>query len=125
MEAGERLLEYVRKCNVWNAQCPSRRMLDLIADKWTTLVLVSLASGPKYYSQIQRDVSGISHKMLSQTLRTLERHHFLTRTVYPSIPPRVEYALTPLAQTLLPTLQNLLIWAEMHAAEFPYVGTED
>ena len=125
MEAGERLLETVQKYNVWSAQCPSRRMLDLIADKWTILVLASLASGAKYYSQIQRDVSGISHKMLSQTLRTLERYQFVIRTVYPSVPPRVEYDLTPLAKTLLPTLEGLLSWAETHAAEFPYLDTED
>src|SRR3954466_6618132 len=99
MQVGERLLEAVRTYNVWSASCPSRRVLDLIADKWTTLVLVSLATGPKYYSQIQRDVNGISHKMLSQTLRTLERYRFVLRTVYPSVPPRVEYRLTPLAET--------------------------
>ncbi len=97
----------MRRCaryNAWDARCPSRRLLDLIADKWTTLVLVALTPAPKFYSQIRRDVSGISHKMLSQTLRTLEEQHLVRRTVYPTVPPRVEYALTPLAETLVPTL---------------------
>src|SRR4051812_39927575 len=123
MQAGERLLESLQKYRVWNARCPSRRVLDMIADKWTTLVLVSLATGPKFYSQLKRDVSGISHKMLSQTLRTLERYRFVERTVYPSVPPRVEYTLTPLAETLIPTLHGLINWAEIHAAEFPLPET--
>jgi DNA-binding HxlR family transcriptional regulator len=94
-------------------------LLDLIADKWTTLVIVALADGPRYYSQLKRDVNGISHKMLSQTLQRLEKQGFVTRTVYPTVPPRVEYALTELAQTLLPTLCALIEWAQTHAAEFP------
>jgi DNA-binding HxlR family transcriptional regulator len=124
MQAGERLLESLHKYQVWNARCPSRRVLDLIADKWTTLVLVSLATGPKYYSQLKRDVSGISHKMLSQTVRTLERYRFVVRTVYPAVPPRVEYTLTPLAETLIPTLNGLIGWAETHAAEFPLLDPD-
>lgn len=119
MTVGEELLEAVRTYNAWDARCPSRRLLDLIADKWTTLVLVALAPGPKYYSDIRREVAGISHKMVSQTLRTLERQRLVLRTVYPTVPPRVEYALTPLAKTLIPTLLELISWAEMHAAELP------
>jgi DNA-binding HxlR family transcriptional regulator len=64
-------------------------------------------------------VSGISHKMLSQTLQRIEKHAFVTRTVYPTVPPRVEYALTAQAQTLLPVLCALIEWAQTHAAEFP------
>jgi DNA-binding HxlR family transcriptional regulator len=94
-------------------------LLDLIADKWTTLVLVALADGPRHYSQLKRDANGISHKMLSQTLQRLEKQGFVTRTVYPTVPPRVEYALTELAQTLLQTLCTLIEWAQTHAAEFP------
>lgn len=115
---GRELLETVRRYNAWDARCPSRKLLDLIADKWTTLVLVALTSGPKYYSEIRRDVSGISHKMLSQTLRGLEQQHFVVRTVHPTVPPRVDYALTPLAETLVPTLLELITWAETHANEF-------
>ena len=116
MQADE-LLATVRAYNAWDARCPSRRLLDLIADKWTALVLVALAAGPKRYSQLRRDVSGISHKMLSQTMRGLEAQRFVVRTVYPTVPPRVEYALTPLAETLIPALLSLITWAEAHAAE--------
>ncbi len=117
IDAGEQLLEAVRLYNAWDARCPSRRLLGLIADKWTTLVLVALAPGPKYYSDIRREVTGISHKMVSQTLRTLEQQRLVLRTVYPTVPPRVEYALTPLAETLIPTLLALISWAETHAVE--------
>lgn len=116
MEAGEALLDTIHKYNAWDARCPSRRVLDLLADKWSILVLVALASKPQYYSELQRRVSGISHKMLSQTLRVLEQQNLLVRTVHPTVPPRVEYALTPLARTLLPTLHALIDWAETNAA---------
>jgi DNA-binding HxlR family transcriptional regulator len=99
-------------------------LLDLIADKWTTLLIVTLADGPKHYSQLKRDVGGISHKMLSQTLQRLEKQRFVTRTVYPTMPPRVSYALTALAQTLLPTLCALIDWAQTHSAEFPILEEE-
>jgi DNA-binding HxlR family transcriptional regulator len=123
MKTGE-VLEKVREHHVWSARCPSRRLLDLIADKWTMLVIVTLAGGPKHYSQLKREVGGISHKMLSQTLQRLEKRHFVTRTVYPTVPPRVEYALTALAQTLLPTLCALIDWAQAHSAEFPMLEEE-
>jgi DNA-binding HxlR family transcriptional regulator len=123
MKTGE-VLEKVREHHVWSARCPSRRLLDLIADKWTMLVIVTLAGGPKHYSQLKREVGGISHKMLSQTLQRLEKRRFVTRTVYPTVPPRVEYALTALAQTLLPTLCALIDWAQTHSAEFPMLEEE-
>lgn len=127
MPAGEQILAHVRRHNAWDARCPSRRLLDLIADKWATLVLVALSAGPHYYSALRADIAGISHKMLSQTLRELERQRLLTRTVYPTVPPRVEYALTPLAESLIPTLMALITWAEENAAEFQPVtpGKED
>jgi DNA-binding HxlR family transcriptional regulator len=108
----------------WSVLCPSWRLLDLIADKWTTLVIVALADGPRHYSQLKRDVSGISHKILSQTLKQLEKQCVVTRTVYPTVPPRVEYALTALTQTLLPTLCALIDWAQTHAPEFPMLEEE-
>ncbi len=123
METGE-LLGKIAGSDVWSASCPSRRLLDLIADKWTMLVIVALADGPRHYSRLKRDGSGISHKMLSQTLQRLERQCFVTRTVYPTVPPRVEYELTTLAHTLLPTLCALIEWAQTHAAEFPMLEEE-
>jgi DNA-binding HxlR family transcriptional regulator len=68
---------------------------------------------------MKRDTYGISHKMLSQTLQKLEQQHFVIRTVYPTVPPRVEYQLTTLAQTLLPMLIALIEWAQTHASELP------
>jgi DNA-binding HxlR family transcriptional regulator len=124
MQASD-LLANVHKYNAWDARCPSRRLLDLIADKWTTLVLVALAEGPKRYSQLQRDVNGISHKMLSQTVRGLEAQRFVVRTVYPEVPARVEYALTPLAETLIPALMGLINWAEAHAADLQVEDCRD
>ena len=103
--------------SAWNANCPSRRVLDLIADKWTGLVIATLADGTKRYSQIHRQIEGVSHKMLSQTLRELEGKHLVTRTVYNTVPPQVEYALTPLGETLVPALRPLIQWAEAHAHE--------
>ena len=123
METGT-LLGRLRGSDVWSGHCPSWRLLDLITGKWTTLVIVALADGPRHYSQLKRDVIGISHKMLSQTLQRLEKQGFVTRTVYPTVPPRVEYALTELAQTLLPTLCALIDWAQTHSAEFPMLEEE-
>lgn len=88
------------------------------------LVLVALSSGSKYYSQIRQQAHGISHKMLSQTLRNLDGQGFVVRTVHPTVPPRLEYALTPLAETLMPTLLDLITWSEAHARELLQLSTD-
>ena len=75
----EQVLEKLHGSHVWSVRCPSRRLLDLIADKWTMLVIVTLAGRSRHYGELKREVSGISHKMLSQTLRQLERQGFVTR----------------------------------------------
>ncbi|GCF11567.1 hypothetical protein KDI_51310 [Dictyobacter arantiisoli] len=92
--------------------CPSRRALDLISDKWTSLIIYLLSDGPQRYTQLKRQIGGISQKMLTQTLRKLEEEGLVTRTVYPTAPPSVEYALTPLGETLLEPLVRLLEWAQ-------------
>lgn len=79
----------------FNPACPSRRLLDRIGDRWTVLIVVALDPGPQRFGALASRVGGISQKMLTQTLRSLERDGFVTRTAYPEIPPRVEYALTP------------------------------
>lgn len=94
------------------AKCPSRRLLDRISDKWVTLVLVALRDGPLRYSQLATTIAGVSQKMLTQTLRTLERDGLVERTVTPSVPVRVDYELTPLGASLLVPLQHLKNWAE-------------
>lgn len=93
------------------ADCPSRRLLDRIGDRWTVLIVVALDPGPQRFGALAARVGGISQKMLTQTLRSLERDGFVTRTAYPEIPPRVEYALTPLGRSLLKPLRALEEWA--------------
>jgi len=103
--------------NVCDARCTSRRVLGLIADKWTALVFYNLENGTKRFSQLLREVDGISQKMLTQTLRDLERNGLVRRTVYATVPPTVEYALTPLGETLVEPLSGLRRWAEEHLPE--------
>jgi DNA-binding HxlR family transcriptional regulator len=79
--------------SVCNSECPSRQVLDLIADKWTAIIIYQLAQGTKRYSQLQREISGISQKMLTQTLRGLERDGLLRVRSYAVVPPMVEYSL--------------------------------
>jgi DNA-binding HxlR family transcriptional regulator len=99
------------------AACPSRQVLGRISDKWVSLVLIALANGPQRYSDLARRIAGVSQKMLTQTLRTLERDGLLTRTVTPAVPVRVEYALTPLGGSLLPIMRSIKDWAESNIEE--------
>ena len=102
------------KPNVLSATCPSREVLDLIADKWTALVIHALKGDVKRYSEIQRAVGGITQKVLTATLRRLERNGMIERTVYPVVPPKVEYKLTRLGKSLFGVLMELSRWAEEH-----------
>lgn len=99
------------------AACPSRKLLDRISDKWVALVLKSLGDGPKRYSEVSDRLAGVSQKMLTQTLRNLERDGILTRTVTPQVPVRVDYELTPLGESLGGVLGELKAWAEQHVPE--------
>jgi len=89
-------------------------VLSRIADKWTALIIHVLAGGTRRYAELQREIGGISQKMLTQTLRSLERDGLVTRKVHPVVPPRVEYALTPLGRTLIEPLNAICRWAEKH-----------
>lgn len=100
--------------DVYNAHCPTRLVLNRIADKWTVLIVSSLEGGTKRFSELRREIGGVSQKMLTQTLRGLERDGLLTRTVYPSVPPKVEYALTPLGRTLVGLVDAVRVWSETH-----------
>ena len=101
---------------IYSQMCPSRQILDRIADKWTTLVIgiLSGALAPVRFREFRRRIEGISQKMLTQTLRDLERDGLVLRTAYPVIPPRVEYSLTPLGETLRVPLGALNEWAHAH-----------
>lgn len=102
------------KPNVFSADCGSQQVLELIADKWTALVIYALAQGTKRYSELQREIGGVSQKMLTQTLRSLERDGLVQRKIYPVVPPKVEYSLTPLGRTLIEPLRAICKWAEAH-----------
>ncbi|MFJ6214946.1 winged helix-turn-helix transcriptional regulator [Streptomyces sp. NPDC092296] len=98
--------------------CPSREMLDRIGDKWTVLVLGELAdAGTQRFTALRRRVAGVSEKMLTQTLRALERDGLVLRTVYPTVPPRVEYQLTALGESLHAPLAALQQWSVEHMDE--------
>ena len=103
--------------SVMDAQCPSRLVLDRIADKWTTLIIQLLSKKTMRYAELQREIGGISQKMLTQTLRSLERDGLVDRKVYPVVPPKVEYSLSRLGRTLIEPLRALCRWSEKHLPE--------
>ncbi|PCN47970.1 transcriptional regulator [Curtobacterium sp. 'Ferrero'] len=96
------------------ADCPSRQLLDRIGDRWSVLTIGSLVDGPQRYSAIAQRIQGVSQKMLTQTLRALERDGLVTRTVFPEIPPHVEYELTDRGRSLRAVLEPLEHWATDH-----------
>jgi DNA-binding HxlR family transcriptional regulator len=100
--------------NVYSTDCPTRLVLDRIADKWAVLVLGLLGNGPVRFNRLRRQIEGISQKMLSQTLKSLERDGLVSRKVTPTVPVTVEYSITPLGETLSATVDGLRIWAETH-----------
>jgi DNA-binding HxlR family transcriptional regulator len=93
-----------------------REVLNLVGDKWSVLVVGILGGGPMRFGEVKRSIEGISQRMLTLTLRGLERDGLLTRTVTPTIPPRVDYELTKLGRTLLEPVRALAAWAERHRA---------
>jgi DNA-binding HxlR family transcriptional regulator len=99
------------------AACPSRQVLARISDKWVTLILCALAEGPQRYSDLGRVIAGVSQKMLTQTLRTLERDGLVARAVTASVPVRVDYQLTPLGEGLMRAVSTVKVWAEEHIDE--------
>ncbi len=103
--------------DVLQAECPSRAVLDRIADKWTALVIHTLADGTQRFGQLNRRIGGISQKMLTQTLRALERDGLVERIVHPVVPPRVDYRLTALGRSLRQPLEAVCAWAEAHIQE--------
>ncbi|MEV5350898.1 helix-turn-helix transcriptional regulator [Streptomyces achromogenes] len=94
--------------------CPVTEVLDHVAGKWSIGILIAAAHGPIRFTEIERAVHGISRRMLTLNLRRLERDGLLVRTVYPTVPPRVEYDLTPMARELYTSLTGLVDWAERH-----------
>ena len=97
--------------------CRLRDLLDRIGDKWSLLVVELLGEGTRRFTELKRDIDGISQRMLTRTLRHLERDGLVTRTVHPVVPPRVDYALTPLGTSLLDAIAPLVAWTRRHRAE--------
>lgn len=100
------------RASVYAEACPSRAILELIADKWTLLILPALKRGPVRNGDLMRLIGGVSQKMLTQTLRELERNGLVVRHDFQEVPPRVEYALTDLGRSLADTVRKLDAWAE-------------
>ena len=100
------------KYNVYAEQCPTRQALDRIADKWTALIVGLLGERTHRFGELRRGIEGISHKVLSQTLQSLERDGLVLRTPTPTIPPTVQYSLTELGRTLVEPLAAIRDWAE-------------
>jgi DNA-binding HxlR family transcriptional regulator len=102
---------------VMASACPTRQVVGRIGDRWTLLVLYALGQGTRRFSQLRADVDGISQKMLTQTLRALERDGLVDRRVYPVVPPKVEYSLTALGTSLTLEIAALRTWAYSHMDE--------
>jgi len=100
--------------DIYEENCPTRQVLDRLADKWALLILDRVKAEPMRFNHLKRDIKGISQKALSQTLKKLERDGLVSRTVYPTVPVAVEYALTPLGATLKETVAAIAHWAERH-----------
>ncbi|MFC0551264.1 winged helix-turn-helix transcriptional regulator [Planotetraspora thailandica] len=112
-------------CAHWNDQDADfiREILDLVGDKWSVLIIGTLESGPIRYSDLADAIPGISQRMLTLTLKQLRRNGIVTRTTYPEVPPRVEYALTELGASLLSTVLALAAWSADHHAEIRHHQT--
>lgn len=103
--------------------CQVRQILDRIADKWSLLVIALLENRRLRFTELRREIDGVSQRMLTVTLRSLERDGLVKRTVHPVVPPRVEYELTSLGRTLHTTIQSLVTWTEEHQAEIAHART--
>ena len=102
---------------VYDKDYPTRRLLELIGDKWTPILVYVLGQGTKRYGELRRHLPDVSKKMLTQTLRALERDGLLKRKVYAEVPPRVDYDLTPLGRTFLEPVTALCAWAQAHRGD--------
>ena len=110
-------MEQTPRYDVFNALCPTRQALDRIADKWASLLVLLLAERPHRFGELKRRIDGISQKMLTQTLRNLERDGLINRQAFATVPVTVEYSLTPLGETLVGPVSAIRDWAEGHIEE--------
>jgi DNA-binding HxlR family transcriptional regulator len=113
-EMADKALCHIQRIDVFDQNCASHQAVARLADKWTLLLIYALAQGTKRYSELQRQIHGISPKMLTQTLRSLEEHGYIEREIFPEIPPRVEYSLTELGVSFVQPMAVLFEWAQEH-----------
>jgi DNA-binding HxlR family transcriptional regulator len=103
--------------NAYSADCPTRQILDRVGDKWAVLILLLLRQQPLRFNRLRREIEGISQKMLSQVLKSLERDGLIRRRAIATVPVTVEYSMTPLGATLAGAVDPLRDWAEQHLKE--------
>jgi len=106
-----------RHGNSYDASCPTRQVLDRIGDKWTVLVLILLVDGPVRFNELRRRIGGVSQKMLSQTLKSMERDGLVRRHAIATVPVTVEYSITPLGLTLATLMDQVRLWAERNLGQ--------
>ena len=111
------LARKARQGNLYAADCPSRGVLDHLTSRWGSLILILLLEGTLRFSEIRREIGGVSEKMLAQSLQHLEADGFLTRTVFPTVPPKVEYSLTPLGCEAATHIKSLTDWVEKNVGK--------
>ncbi|CAM3796598.1 winged helix-turn-helix transcriptional regulator [Nocardioides zeicaulis] len=107
----------MQRGDAFDPECPTRVVLDRIGDKWTVLVIGALEDGSLRFTELRARIGGVAPKVLTQTLRAMERDGLLTRTVHAQVPPRVDYELTPLGASLTAPIQALTDWAETHLTQ--------
>ena len=107
----------MRAPNAYSADCPTRQILDRVGDKWAVLILLLLREQPVRFNQLRRTIEGISQKMLSQVLKSLERDGLIRRRAIATVPVTVEYSITPLGRTLAVSVDALRLWAQAHIGE--------
>jgi DNA-binding HxlR family transcriptional regulator len=120
METNNRhLIRHLRNggADAYLRHCPSRTVLEVLSDKWTLLVICRLADGPRRFGELRRGIDGVTQKMLTQTLRSLERDGLVVRTVFATAPPSVEYALTDLGTSSTRLLDDIRRWSETHVLQ--------
>ena len=110
-------LDRIANMGIFDTSCEGHQILAKIATKWAILIIYALTQGQKRYKDLKNQIVGISPKMLVQTLRTLERSGLIKRDIFPSVPPRVDYSLTPLGESLAEPLAALGEWAYQHIAD--------
>jgi DNA-binding HxlR family transcriptional regulator len=103
--------------NILEEGCFNRHVLDIVVNKWTSLIFYALSQGPRRYNELRKLIEGISQTMLTSTLRKLERNGLIYRQIYPVIPPKVEYSLTALGETLIPIFEQIYQWTGEYMTE--------